>query len=152
MSDDEERKRILERRAMWIAGAVGVVGVGGVIAFRELGSRVEVAACLSVSRFGSVDPSAAPAENTVFSAVVNVYGDDHQPVDGARVLHYGLLVGTTGTSGRTSIELRGARSEVAELVVECPEGFETPVKLSIALVPGMLEVTATCKLIRDAKR
>lgn len=154
MSGDDEKNRILMRRAAWIAAATGVAGVGGYLAFRALGSSVEAATCLSVMTMGGAsakaDSDAKPLFE-VFSAVVFVYGDDKLPVDGARFLHYGLLLGTTGSSGRTSIELRGMRQEVAELEVRCPEGYESPVKLSIAMLPGMLEVTATCRVLRDAR-
>src|SRR5262245_52964887 len=114
MSDSQ---RIRERRAMFVAAAVALG------ACKRTGSdeRAPPAPCLTVAPPGYSAPNAAE----LFSVVVHVFGDDHQPVDGARVLRYGVLLGTTGTSGRTSIELRGARSEVAELVVECPEGFET---------------------------
>jgi hypothetical protein len=156
MSDDE-KNRILARRAAWVAAATGVVGVGGFLAFRALGSSVEAATCLSVMTMGSAgggggkDESDAKPLYEVFSAVVFVYGDDKLPVDGAQILHYGLLLGTTGSSGRASIELRGMRQEVAELEVRCPEGYESPVKLSIAMLPGLLDVTATCRVRRDAR-
>jgi hypothetical protein len=147
MSDDE-RRRILLRRAGWVAAAAGVAGVGGFIAFRALGSTVQSATCLSMSVFPGAASGKRPTPET-FTIVIHIQAEDGKPVDGARILRFGELVGVA-VFGRASFDIDGTRSEVVALELQCPTGYRRiPIALSVALVPGMTELHVTCPLASD---
>lgn len=63
-----------------------------------------------------------------FRVVVRVEGDPGRAIPGANVTRANQLLGTTDATGRATLELSGVEGEITDLLVTCPEGFQTPTK------------------------
>lgn len=61
-----------------------------------------------------------------YDLAVRVESDAGQPLAGAKLLHLGQAIGTTGEDGRVIIRVSGNEGERLELEIACPEGFKSP--------------------------
>jgi hypothetical protein len=69
-----------------------------------------------------------------FQAQIKVEGDPGQPIAGTEVLYKGKQIGITDQSGMLEFKLKGSEGQVFDLVVKCPQGYESPSKpLSVTL-------------------
>jgi hypothetical protein len=75
-----------------------------------------------------------PPPPPTFQAVIKVEGDPGQPIAGTQVLFKGKAIGVTDGAGRLEFKLKGSEGQVFDLVVKCPQGYESPARpLSVAL-------------------
>ncbi len=75
-----------------------------------------------------------PARPTPFTISIKVEGDPGRPIPGVTVARANKPLGATGADGRATLQVSGTEGEIADVVVTCPEGFQTPTKpLSIRL-------------------
>ena len=88
-----------------------------------------VAACAS-SACGGLDP---PVQKP-FQFYVKVESDPSHPLTGAFVLRNNLSIASTGMDGKAMITLKGKEGDVTDVVVKCPDTFQSPTKpLSVRL-------------------
>lgn len=65
---------------------------------------------------------------------VRVESDPGKPVSGASISRANRPLGTTAEDGRARLNIAGVEGEITDVMVTCPEGFQTPTKaLSIRL-------------------
>ena len=65
---------------------------------------------------------------------VRVESDPGKAVSGASISRANRPLGTTAEDGRASLKIAGVEGEITDVMVTCPEGFQTPTKpLSIRL-------------------
>jgi hypothetical protein len=57
-----------------------------------------------------------------------VSGDKDKPLEGALVLHNGNKVGQTKSDGVARLRLQGAEGETFSFLVQCPAGYQSPLK------------------------
>jgi hypothetical protein len=75
-----------------------------------------------------------PPPPAPFQIFVRVDSDPGRPVEGASITHANKVIGTTNAEGRAMLTFPGAEGEIADVLVMCPEGFQSPTKaLSLRL-------------------
>ena len=79
---------------------------------------------LALSSCKLFEPPPAPT----YESTVKVEGDPGQPIAGAKITYKGEKVGTTNNEGRLKLRLKGAEGEVFDLMVACPQGYQSPTK------------------------
>jgi hypothetical protein len=91
--------------------------------------------CLfSVAGALSLMSCAEPPPPEPFNISVKVESDPGRPVTGATIARANRPLGTTGPDGRATLKIAGTREaplvdgEIIDVVVTCPEGFQTPTK------------------------
>ena len=77
---------------------------------------------------------AEPPPPEPFAISVKVESDPGKPVAGANISRANRPLGTTTPEGRATLKIAGVEGEITDVMVTCPEGFQTPTKpLSIRL-------------------
>lgn len=77
---------------------------------------------------------AEPPPPEPFSISVKVESDPGKPVANANISRANRPLGTTNAEGRSTLKIAGVEGEITDVMVTCPEGFQTPTKpLSIRL-------------------
>jgi hypothetical protein len=71
---------------------------------------------------------AEPPPPEPFLVSVRVESDPGKPISGANIARANKLLGTTDPAGRASLKIGGVEGEITDVVVTCPEGFQTPNK------------------------
>jgi len=72
-----------------------------------------------------------------YELVVHVESDPNRPLAGAKLLHAGVTLGTSGAEGRVAIRATGNEGERLDLEVLCPTGYHSPeAPLSVTLRHG----------------
>ena len=78
----------------------------------------------------NLDPPPPPP----FQIFVRIEGDPGQRVQGAVISRNTKTLGTTGPDGRAMLTLTGSEGESIEVIVKCPDAFQSPNKpLSVRL-------------------
>ena len=91
-------------------------------------------ATLGIGLFLPVAGCAEPPPPEPFMVAVRVESDPGSAVAGANITRRDKPLGTTNAEGRATLKMKGVEGEIAEVMVSCPEGFQTPTKpLSIRL-------------------
>lgn len=69
-----------------------------------------------------------------FQISIKVESDPGKPMPGASISRANKLLGTTNADGRVNLLIAGVEGEFTDVMVTCPEGFQTPLKpLSVKL-------------------
>jgi hypothetical protein len=63
-----------------------------------------------------------------FTISVKVESDPGRPIAGATIARANRPLGTTGLDGRATLKIGGVEGEITDVVVTCPDGFQTPTK------------------------
>lgn len=71
---------------------------------------------------------AKPAPPEPFLISIKVDSDPGEPVAGANVSRVNGLLGTTNEEGKVMLKLSGIEGEVTDVMVTCPEGYQSPTK------------------------
>lgn len=71
---------------------------------------------------------AEPPPPEPFRISIKVESDPGRPISGANIARSNQPLGTTGSDGRATLRLSGVEGEITDVVVTCPEGFQTPNK------------------------
>lgn len=99
-----------------------------------MAARVALTTGLGVAALGLLASCEEPPPPDPFGVVVKIESDPGQPIQGASVSRANRLLGTTDAEGRAHLKIAGVEGEITDVVVTCPEGFQSPNKpLSIRL-------------------
>lgn len=71
---------------------------------------------------------AEPPPPEPFQISVKVESDPGRPIAGVSISRSNRVLGTTGLDGRATLKIAGVEGEITDVVVACPEGFQTPSK------------------------
>jgi len=98
----------------------------------RFGSTCSVLAWLltSVSAWSCVPARQASS----FVVALNVQSDPGRPLANARVLAQGKMAGVSDANGLVSLSVQGQEGSSAEFLVECPEGYRSPVTPIVAVL------------------
>ncbi len=80
----------------------------------------------SLFTFGSSCAEPPPPEP--FQIAVKVESDPGKAVPGATISRSNKVLGTTNAEGRATLKIGGVEGEITDVMVACPEGFQTPTR------------------------
>ena len=69
-------------------------------------------------------PKAAPS----YRALLRIQGDPGRPIAGANISYKDKSIGITNSEGVVELKLKGRDGQVFDLVVTCPNGYQSPPK------------------------
>jgi hypothetical protein len=75
-----------------------------------------------------ISSCAEPPPPEPFQISMRVESDPGKPIVGASIARTNKVLGTTDASGRASLKIGGVEGEITDIVVTCPEGFQSPSK------------------------
>jgi hypothetical protein len=79
-----------------------------------------------LTSLGCNAPEPEDPTKLAFAVDVNVTSDPGVATSGADLLVAGQKVATTDADGRAHLSLRGAEGDTVEIIVKCPNGFQSP--------------------------
>lgn len=101
---------------------------------RARATRIARKAGLGIAALALLVSCEEPRPPEPFEVLVKLESDPGMPVQGASVSRQNRLLATTDATGRARLKLPGVEGETTDVVVTCPEGYQSPTKpLSVRL-------------------